>query len=359
MNRYSRHIVLPEIGQNGQDKLSKAKVLVIGAGGLGCPALQYLTAAGIGTLGIVDFDLVEESNLQRQVLYGTSTLGMNKATAAKERLQDLNPTICIHAIAEKLTSGNALELFKEYDIILDGTDNFATRYLINDASILTNKPVVYGGIYKFEGQVSVFNYQNGPSYRCLFPDIPKEGSIPNCSDIGVLGVLPGIIGSMQANEVIKIILDFGNVLTGKLCCYNAKTSKTTTFTIPRSDAEIDKILSQGELVQNLTIESICQSTEKEISAESAFQIANTQFIDVRMVGEKPFIDLPNQQQIPLTEIKEKIHLIDSEKTIIAVCQTGIRSLAAVDLLQKHNITNCYSLSGGVFAIMEHLKITTP
>src|SRR5690606_19253182 len=217
-NRYSRHIILSEIGQAGQDKLLSAKVLVIGAGGLGCPVLQYLAAAGIGTLGIIDFDVVEISNLQRQVLFGTSSLGKNKAEAAKKHLEDLNPEISIMAYAEKLTYQNALELFKNYDIIVDGSDNFETRYLVNDACIITNKPLVFGAIYKFEGQVSVFNYQNGPSYRCLFPNPPQKDTVPNCSEIGVLGVLPGIIGSMQANEVLKIILGIGSTLSGKLLC---------------------------------------------------------------------------------------------------------------------------------------------
>ena len=208
MSRYNRHIILSEIGQAGQDKLSNAKVLVIGAGGLGCPVLQYLAAAGIGTIGIVDFDIVDISNLQRQVLFGTSSLGKNKAEAAKQRLEDLNNEISIIAYPEKLTHKNAIDLFNQYDIIVDGTDNFETRYLVNDACIITNKPLVFGAIYKFEGQVSVFNYQNGPSYRCLFPSPPKEGTVPNCSEIGVLGVLPGIIGSMQANEVLKIIIRY-------------------------------------------------------------------------------------------------------------------------------------------------------
>ena len=184
MSRYSRHIVLDEIGQAGQEKISLAKVLVVGAGGLGCPVLQYLTAAGIGTLGIIDFDIVEESNLQRQILFGTSSIGFNKAIVAKSRLEDLNPTINIIAYPEKLTSKNALELFEGYDIIVDGTDNFASRYLINDAAILSNKPIVYGAIYKFEGQVSVFNYRNGPSYRCLFATPPKEGSVANFQKLG-------------------------------------------------------------------------------------------------------------------------------------------------------------------------------
>ena len=235
MNRYNRHIILSEIGQIGQDKLSNAKVLVVGAGGLGCPVLQYLAAAGIGTLGIIDFDVVEASNLQRQVLFGNSSLGQNKAEAAKIRLEDLNDTITINAYPFPLDHQNALDLFNQYDIIVDGSDNFETRYLVNDACILTNKPLVFGAIYKFEGQVSVFNYENGPSYRCLFPNPPKKDSVPNCSEIGVLGVLPGIIGSMQANEVLKIILGIGNVLSGKLLCFNALTNQTSILKVKKSN----------------------------------------------------------------------------------------------------------------------------
>ena len=222
MNRYSRHIALSEIGQAGQNKLLNAKVLVIGAGGLGCPILQYLAAAGVGNIGIVDFDTIELSNLQRQVLFGSASIGLNKAEAAKTRLQDLNNTISITAYPKKLTHQNSLSLFKNYDIIVDGTDNFETRYLINDAAIITNKPVVFGAIYKFEGQVSVFNYKAGPSYRCLFSNQQEKEQSGHCEDLGVLGVLPGIIGSMQANEVLKMILEIGNILSGKLLLYNAK-----------------------------------------------------------------------------------------------------------------------------------------
>ena len=245
MNRYNRHIILSEIGQAGQDKISSAKVLIIGAGGLGCPIALYLTAAGVGTLGIIDFDTVEISNLQRQVLYGTSTLGKNKAIAAKERLEDLNDDISIVAYPEKLTHKNAIDLFNQYDIIVDGTDNFETRYLVNDACIIANKPFVFGAIYKFEGQISVFNYKNGPSYRCVFPNPPEKGSVPNCSEIGVLGVLPGIIGTMQANEVLKMILELGNTLSGKLLCYNALTLQNSILKIKKSEAIIQSILKDN------------------------------------------------------------------------------------------------------------------
>lgn len=356
MSRYSRHIILSEVGQEGQDKLSNAKVLVVGAGGLGCPVLQYLAAAGIGTLGIVDFDVVEESNLQRQILFGTSSIGKNKTLVAKERLQDLNPTITLKAYPEKLTSKNALQLIKDYDIIVDGTDNFPTRYLVNDAAILTQKPLVYGAIYKFEGQVSVFNYQNGPSYRCLFPNPPKEGSIANCSEIGVLGVLPGIIGSMQANEVIKIILGFDGVLSGKLLCYDSKTGQTTIIKINKNQAEIDKVLGGQNTVQNEYLDVFCDSLIKEISADEIDQKANVQFIDVREHHEEPRIDLPHCIHLPLNQIEKRVEQIDKTKTSIVFCQIGARSKTATALLQKHQINNCYNLKGGVLALIEYLKI---
>jgi len=353
LSRYNRHIILSEIGQKGQDKLTQAKVLVVGAGGLGCPILQYLTAAGIGTLGIVDFDIVEESNLQRQILFGMSSIGKNKALAAKERLEDLNPTISITAYPERLTAKNAVSLFNNYDIIVDGTDNFTTRYLINDASIITNKPLVYGAIYKFEGQVSVFNYQNGPSYRCIFPTPPKAGSVPNCSEIGVLGVLPGIVGSMQANEVLKLILGLGNILSGKLLCYNALTAETLTLTVSKSEAEVNKVLNQKDTFQDNQEEFNCEISFNEISVEKALQKKNVQFIDIRETHEQPKVDIVNPIEIPLSELELHLDKIDSEKEKIIFCQSGIRSKKAVALLQKNHINNCYSLKEGALAILEH------
>ena len=354
MNRYSRHIILSDVGPKGQHKISNAKVLVVGAGGLGCPVLQYLAAAGVGTLGIIDFDIVEESNLQRQILFGTPSLGANKALAAKKRLEDLNPTIKINSYQEALTPQNALGLFKKYDIIVDGTDNFETRYLINDAAIITNKPVVYGAIYKFEGQVSVFNYNNGPSYRCLFPVPPKKGSVANCSEVGVLGVLPGIIGSMQANEVLKIVLGFDGVLSGKLFCYNSKTSETYTLKLKKLDSEIDKVLSRKEGFQTQEFTISCDS--KDMSVKELHKFSNIQFIDVREPHEEPKVTLDNCVQIPLAELETKTNQIPADKTIIVFCQSGIRSKTAVEILEKHNITSCFSLKEGATAIIEQLKI---
>ena len=355
MNRYNRHIILSEIGKKGQDKLANAKVLVVGAGGLGCPVLQYLTAAGVGTIGIIDFDVVEESNLQRQVLFGTSSLGKNKALAAKERLLDLNDTIKIHAYPEKLTHAIALDLYEDYDIIVDGTDNFTTRYLINDASIITNKPLVYGAIYKFEGQVAVFNYDNGPSYRCLFPNPPEKDSIPNCSEIGVLGILPGIIGSLQANEVLKIILGLGDVLSGKLLFYNALTNDITTLNINRIDTQIKNVMTQKSKFEDLEEASSCNSSPIEVSIRDIIDKKDAQFIDVRELDEFPKVSALNPSTIPLRELENNLSEIDSEKEKFIFCQAGVRSKTAVSILQKNNIHNSYSIKEGASELLYFLR----
>jgi len=355
MSRYNRHTILSEIGQKGQDNLSKAKVLVIGAGGLGCPVLQYLAAAGIGNIGIMDFDIVSESNLQRQVLFGRSSLGLNKAIAAKKRLEDLNDSISIRSFTKKLTHQNAIALFSFYDIIVDGTDNFAARYLINDASIITKKPLVYAGIYKFEGQVSVFNYNNGPSYRCLFPNPPKEGDIPNCSEVGVLGVLPGIIGTMQANEVLKLILGIGDLLSGKVLYYNALTAQSTTLKINKSEKEIQKIVASESFFDTLGDDFNCEVPVPSISITEAFQKQNIQLIDVRGFNSNPTIEVENSIHIPLSEIEKNIEILDSDKTKFIFCQAGIKSKRAVSILQKYNINNSLSIKEGALEIEEYLN----
>ena len=349
MNRYNRHIILSDVGQEGQQKLLDAKVLVIGAGGLGCPVLQYLVAAGVGTIGIIDHDIVEESNLQRQVLFGTSSIKQNKALAAKSRLEDLNPTILIQAYPKILAPQNALELFSKYDIVVDGTDNFETRYLINDAAIITNKPVVYGAIYKFEGQVSVFNFNNGPNYRCLFPNPPKRSTIPNCSEVGVLGVLPGIIGTMQANEVLKIILGFDNVLSGKLLCYNAKETSSYTLKISKNQFEIDKVIANKASFKSRNFNIFC-SNDVEVSVSELSNYSNLQFIDVREAHEHPKISVEGLIHIPLQYLKTKIKEIPNNKNIIVFCQSGIRSKTAVEILRNNDITSSYSLKEGAQAL---------
>lgn len=354
-NRYNRHIILSEIGQEGQDKISNARVLVIGAGGLGCPVLQYLAAAGIGTLGIIDFDVVEESNLQRQILFGISSLGKNKALAAKERLEDLNNEITITAYPEQLNYQNAIKLFNQYDIIVDGSDNFETRYLVNDACIITNKPLVFGAIYKFEGQVSVFNYNNGPSYRCLFPNPPEKDTVPNCSEIGVLGVLPGIIGSMQANEVLKIILGLGKVLSGKLLCYNALNSQTSKLQIKRNKSSILSVLKGKDDFQKKQINISCEIEVIEVSIKDISSYENIQLIDVRELHEQPKIEGLKTTNLPLNQLKNNLHNIDSDKKKLLFCQSGIRSKKAVTLLKENNINNCYSLKEGASEIEKYIK----
>lgn len=355
MERYNRHTILPEIGEQGQEKLNKAKVLVIGAGGLGCPVLQYLTAAGVGCIGIVDFDTVDESNLQRQILFGTTSLGENKALAAKESLSNLNPLVTINEYQYKLSSENALELFSQYDIVVDGTDNFASRYLINDASVISNIPLVYGAIYKFDGQVSVFNYQGGPSYRCLFPEPPKAGSTANCSEVGVLGVLPGIIGTMQANEVIKIILNLGKVLSGELLCYNTLDCSFTKLNLERNNSEIDKIIAKKDDFVNHIYEMSCEIETTTLSIKEALLRDNVQFIDVREHYEQPKIEELNPTYIPLSEIEDSLDKLDKTKAKIFFCKAGVRSQNAVYILQQYGITNIYSITDDIMTIFRTVK----
>ncbi|MGB0888311.1 MAG: molybdopterin-synthase adenylyltransferase MoeB [Vicingaceae bacterium] len=360
-NRYSRHLHLDKVGLLGQEKLKAAKVLVIGAGGLGCPVLQYLTAAGVGTIGIIDFDRVDATNLQRQILFTVHDIGDNKAISAKNRLTLLNPHTKFDVYPEKLTTKNALELFKQYDIIVDGTDNFSTRYLVNDACVITNKPLVYGAIYKFEGQVSVFNYKEGPTYRCLFPEPPKAGSVPNCSDVGVLGVLPGLIGTQQANEVIKIILDLGVPLSGKLLTYDALNNSFLTLNVNRSEEEIQKVLNNSADFENIDYDFFCgidsAKNLQEISKESLKSLLDSdedfQIVDVRQEYEQPRIDLSttvNGQLLvaPLNDLEKYIDQISKSKKVVVVCQHGIRSVAAIEHLKnKYDFKNLINLENGI------------
>ena len=357
MNRYNRHIILSEIGQIGQDKLHNAKVLVVGAGGLGCPVLQYLVAAGVGTIGIIDFDVVEVSNLQRQVLFGKSSLGKNKAEAAKNKLQDLNDTLKINAYPKKLTFQNAIDLCKQYDIIVDGTDNFETRYLINDACVIVGKPVVFGAIYKFQGQVSVFNYNNGPTYRCAFPNKPKKDAVPNCSEVGVLGVLPGIIGTLQANEVLKIILGIGKVLSGKLLCYDALSNQTTTLHIKKNEAEIENVLLNKISFHKQQFEDYCEVNDIEVSIKDVLYKENVQFIDVREPHEEPKVEGLTVTNIPLSELKKHLNEIRGDKEKAIFCQSGIRSKQAISVLNQYNIHNCYSIKEGALEINKYINET--
>ncbi len=350
--RYSRHLLLDKVGEVGQEKLKASKVLVIGAGGLGCPVLQYLAAAGVGTIGVIDFDNVDETNLQRQVLFTKEDVGKNKAIVAASRLNQLNEFVNFNIYAEKLTNSNALGLFREYDIIIDGTDNFSTRYLVNDACVLTNKPLVYGAIYKFEGQVSVFNYKDGPTYRCLFPDPPEAGAVPNCSEIGVIGVLPGLIGTQQANEVIKLILGIGEPLSGKLAVYDALQASQFVLQIAKNESQIELVKQLN--FKNYDYDYFCgikqEKDMNQISAEelkALMQNEEVQIIDVREPHETPKFEELNAVNIPLQTIPNNMDRIVKDKKVIVHCQHGVRSMNAVSFLEQNGFDNLYNLTGGI------------
>ncbi len=340
-NRYNRQIILPEVGTNGQEKLGNAKVLIIGVGGLGSAILPYLAAAGIGKIGIMDNDTIDVTNLQRQVIYNTNSVGKSKVLEAKKMALALNPSIEINAINEKLDAKNALPIFEQYDIIVDVTDNLQTKYLINDACCVTKKPFVYGSIYKFEGQVSVFNYQNGPTYRCLFPEEANNSS--NCNDVGVLGISVGIIGMFQANEVLKMVLGIGKILSGKLLVYNLLNNEQQKFEFSKTQATIiDKLFFENKYfdIENTSIE-----IETSVSLE---QINNPEvvFLDVRNYDEYPKIIIENSIQIPLEFLENKLHQLDSNATFYIFCQSGIRSKKAAQILKKYNFNNARSIVGG-------------
>lgn len=343
IKQYSRHLLVHEIGELGQKKLKLAKVLIIGAGGLGSPILQYLTAAGIGNLGIIDHDNVDISNLQRQVLFNHDDIGKNKAEVAGRKLGLLNPHIKFHIFNFALSPENALDIFNEFDIIVDGSDNFPTRYLVNDASMIAGKPLVFGSIFKFEGQVSLFNYEKGPSYRCLFPNPPSPGEVPNCSEIGVLGVLPGIIGSFQANEVLKLVLGIGENLSGKLLTFNALNYSQQIFKYSKNeDLKITEVQKEYESFcgLNLEIDQISWTDLKNFQRKYSL-------LDVRTLEERELSSIEGVH-IPLDEIEENWATLDLEKTAIVYCQSGKRSEAAIQILEKKfPETKFLNLEGGL------------
>ena len=354
--RYNRHIIIPEFGIEAQKKLKAAKVLVIGSGGLGSPLLLYLAAAGVGTLGIVDLDVVDDSNLQRQVLFGVQDIGIPKVEAAKIRLKQLNPHIKIKTYNTQFTSKNALEIIKDYDVVADGTDNFPTRYLVNDASVLAGIPNVYASIFQFEGQVSVFNYTDkngtkGPNYRDLYPTPPEPGLIPNCAEGGVLGVLPGIIGSLQANEVIKVITGVGEPLSGRFFVFDALTFETRTL-------KITKRANSTEIKELIDYEQFCgiSAIEKPVKEISTLELENWisngedfQIIDVRETSEYEQINI-GAHLIPLGEVIARNHEIEREKKVVIHCRSGARSAKAIRQLEEIGFDNLYNLKGGFLAI---------
>ncbi len=358
--RYSRHLILPEVGLEGQRKLKAARVLMIGTGGLGSPLGLYLAAAGIGTLGLVDFDVVDESNLQRQIIHGTKDVGRPKIESAKDRLLDINPNTNIEAFETRLTGENALELFKEFDVIVDGTDNFPTRYLVNDASVLTGKPNVYGSIFRFEGQASVFWAEKGACYRCLYPEPPPPGLVPSCAEGGVLGVLPGIVGTIQANEVIKVILGAEGILLNRLLLFDAwkmkfrelKLKKNPDCPICGENATIKELIDYEEFC-GLNIPTEAPVLE-EISVTELNDLIKTnsevQVIDVREPFEVEIAKIPNTKLIPLGEVVGRMKEIDQSRTAIIQCKSGGRSAKAIAALQENGYKGkLLNLKGGILA----------
>lgn len=366
--RYSRHLILPEVGLEGQKKLKAARVLMIGTGGLGSPLGLYLAAAGIGTLGVVDFDVVDESNLQRQIIHGTKDVGRPKIASAKDRLQDINPNTNIEAFETRLTSENALELFKDFDVIVDGTDNFPTRYLVNDASVLTGKPNVYGSIFRFEGQASVFWAEKGACYRCLYPEPPPPGLVPSCAEGGVLGVLPGIVGTIQANEVIKVILGAEGILLNRLLLFDAwkmrfrelKLKKNADCPICGTNPTIKELIDYEEFCGlNLPSE---QKTLEEITAKELNELINSnpelQIIDVREPHEFEIARIPNAKLIPLGEVVNRAKEIDPSRTTVVHCKGGVRSAKAINALQENGFAGrLINLKGGITAWSDEVDST--
>jgi sulfur-carrier protein adenylyltransferase/sulfurtransferase len=370
--RYSRHLIMPEVGMEGQLKLKKAKVLLVGSGGLGAPLGLYLTAAGVGRLGIVDFDAVDFTNLQRQVTFGSSDVGRKKLEAARERLHNLNPEIQIDTYETRLTGENALDILREYDIVADGTDNFPTRYLVNDACVLLGKPNVYGSIFRFEGQASVFGYPGGPCYRCLYPEPPPPGLVPSCAEGGVLGVLPGIIGCIQAMETLKLILGNGQPLVGRLLLFDAlrmrfrelKLHKNPDCPMCGEHRTIAKLIDyaefcgiRGEEKEQLVSSEIPEMTPKELKAR--LDRGDDLFIlDVREPHEYQICNLRGHL-IPLGDLPKRISELDSSREIVAHCRSGKRSADAVQFLNKAGFRKVWNLKGGILAWSDEVDPSVP
>ncbi len=368
--RYARHIILPDVGEAGQRKLKSARVVVVGAGGLGSPVLLYLAAAGIGQLGIVDFDDVDLTNLQRQVLYGVDDLKKSKAETSREKLSSLNPEINIVCHKTRLSADNVMSLFADYDIVVDGTDNFSTRYLVNDACVLSRKPNVYGSIYRFEGQLSVFSAPGGPCYRCLFPAPPSGDAVLNCAEGGVLGVLAGVVGCLQATEVIKLIIREGQPLVGKLLLYNALEMEFRKLNIkPKDDCPscgtnptITKPVDQDVSCQTITL-SGGASLPVEMEPRAVADILKTDkppvLLDVRNYNEVELCAIPGSVHIPLLELPARVGELDKMVDMIVYCRSGVRSRNAIEFLKQAGFSKLSNLKGGTLSWSDQVDPTMP
>ncbi len=357
--RYSRHLVLPDVGLEGQRRLKASSVLLVGAGGLGSPAALYLAAAGVGTIGLVDFDTVDVTNLHRQVLYGQAAVGRSKLAVARERLEDLNPHIQIEAFEARLTSDNALDIIRDCYIVVDGTDNFPTRYLVNDACVLSGKPNVYGAIFRFEGQVAVFDGRSGPCYRCLYPEPPPPGLVPSCAEGGVLGVLPGIVGSLQALEAIKLIVGCGEPLLGRLLVVDTLTTRFVTLSLEK-DARCPVCGADPSIRTLIDYEAFCGHGAVEGDGEGAevdprelAEMLETEdavtLLDVREPYEWRIAPFTDAATIPLGELPGRLREIDSDREVVTICHHGRRSLQARAILRAGGFQRVRSLRGGIEA----------
>ncbi len=359
IQRYARHLIIPDVGIEGQKRLKAARVLLIGAGGLGSPLALYLAAAGVGHIGLVDFDVVDVTNLQRQVLHGTKDIGRLKLDSARERIADLNPFVELTTYETALTSRNALEIIGKYDLVVDGTDNFPTRYLVNDACVMLGKPNVYGSIFRFEGQASVFSTKDGPCYRCLFPQPPPPGMVPSCAEGGVLGVLPGLIGTIQATEAIKLILGIGDPLVGRLLLVDALAAQFRTVKIRRNPdcpacgtREITELIDYDEFC-GIPNAAAAAKRDDELPAITPLELAErlragaVDLIDVREPHEWDIARIPGARLIPLGEFPAAIPALDRSREIVVQCRSGVRSAKAVRQLQEAGFTRVRNLTGGI------------
>ena len=379
IKRYSRHLIMPEVGLDGQRKLKAAKVLCIGAGGLGSPAAMYLAAAGVGTLGIVDFDVVDFSNLQRQLLHGTPDVGRPKLESAKDRLNALNPNVHIETYDAALSSENAMRLFEPYDVILDGTDNFPTRYLVNDACVLAGKPNAYGSIFRFEGQASVFGTKDGPCYRCLYPEPPPPGLVPSCAEGGVFGVLPGIIGVIQATETIKLILGVGEPLIGRFLIYDALRMRFRELKL-RKDADCPVCGTHPTVKKLIDYEQFCGVAPHQVAEAAAKSAAtgagaaaltsnelkaeidrgaNVVILDVREPQEYQINRIPGSILLPLGDLPKRYVELDPNAAIVTQCKSGMRSAKAQEFLRSKGFTNVRNLTGGILGWIDQVDPSQP
>ncbi len=366
--RYSRHLTLPEVGVEGQLRLRDASVLVVGAGGLGSPLAVYLAAAGVGRIGLVDFDVVELSNIQRQVLYGTPDVGRPKLEPARERLEAINPHVRLDRHDLRLTSQNAMEILRDYDVVVDGTDNFPTRYLVNDACVLLGKPNVYGSIFRFEGQVSVFRAARGPCYRCLFPEPPPPGSVPNCAEGGVLGVLPGIIGTLQATEAIKLILGQGDPLVGRLLLFDALEMRFRELGV-RKVPDCPLCGERPTIRELMDYQELCGVRPVRLDPARTVSVGELKqnlegpdaplLLDVRTPQERRICHLEGSRLIPVRELAERIAEVDREREVVVYCHRGGRGARAVEVLARHGFERVRNLTGGIDAWAAEIDPSMP